>query len=166
MRIFPKFRFEGDQNLNPQNILAGLLLAVKGQGASDVELMHVSCALAGPSTSHYLVQASELKDLVHSSERILETLGLDAFIREATAILSERQRLATLLTIMDVCLVENASLEGERAIFDRIREGFGIGEDELRPFEEMLTLKNDSSIRLNVLPSSYNRAAEGFEALV
>ncbi|MES2746712.1 MAG: hypothetical protein V4655_14865 [Bdellovibrionota bacterium] len=166
MRIFPKFRFAEVEDLNPQNILAGLLLAVKGQAANEVELMHLSSNLAGPQSDNYMVKADDLKNLIQTSTRILENLGLDAFVEQASDILTDRQKLASLVTIMDVCMMENSLLEGEKAIFDKVRVGFGISEDELRPFEEMLILKNESSIRLNVLPSSYNRAAEGFRSLV
>ncbi|RZA26966.1 MAG: hypothetical protein EOP10_01785 [Proteobacteria bacterium] len=166
MRIFPKFRFAEVEDLNPQNILAGLLLAVKGQATNEVELMHLSSNLAGPQSDNYMVKADDLKRLIQTSTRILDNLGLDAFVEQASDILTDRQKLASLVTIMDVCMMENSLLEGEKAIFDKVREGFGISEDELRPFEEMLILKNESSIRLNVLPSSYNRAAEGFRSLV
>lgn len=166
MRIFPKFRFEEDQSLNPQILLAGLLLAVKGQTTSDVELMHISSNLAGPSNDSFMVRAADLRDLIHTAERQLSNVGLETFIERGSALLNDKQKLASLVTIMDVCMVENSLLEGERAVFDQIRDGFGISDDELRPFEEMLILKNDSSIRLNVLPNGYNRAAEGFQALV
>ena len=67
---------------------------------------------------------------------------------------------------MDLCVVENSLFDGERSVFDEIRESFSVSENELRPFEQMLILKNEASIRLNVIPESYNRAAEGYRSLV
>lgn len=165
MRIFPKSRFTEEQNLNPQSILAGLLMAVRGQISSDEELMHLSSRVAGPHNDSFMVRADDLRKLLQGSERMIQAMGLDQFLVQANSMLSERQKLAALVTIMDVCLVENSLLDGEKSVFDKIRKAFGVSEDELRPFEEMLILKNESSIRLNVLPQSYNRAAEGFQAL-
>jgi hypothetical protein len=166
MRIFPKFRFADVENLNPQNILAGLLIAVKGQSAKEIELMHLSSNLAGPHSDSFMVEADDLRRLIQSSTRILRRLGLDTFIEQSNQMLTHRQKLAALVTIMDVCMVENSLLDGEKTVFDQVRKAFGISEDELRPYEEMLILKNESSIRLNVMPSSYYRAAEGFRSLV
>lgn len=166
MRIFPKSRHEDDKSLTPQCILAGLLLAVKGKDVNEVELMHLSTTLAGPSSDNYMVRAQDLKELIQNSSRALAGLGLEAFITQSSALLSDKQKLATLVTIMDLCMVENSLIEGEKTVFDQIREGFSVSEDDLRPFEEMLILKNESSIRLNVLPASYYRAAEGFRSLV
>ncbi|MBC7662065.1 MAG: hypothetical protein H7249_20410 [Chitinophagaceae bacterium] len=165
MRIFPKSRLEDDNALTPQCILAGLLLAVKGQTHSNDELMHLSSCLAGPSADNYMVRSDELKGLIQNSNRILSEMGLDAFLEQSSPLLTYKQKLATLLTIMDLCMVENSLLDGERDVFEQIRMGFGIAEDDLRPFEEMLILKNEASIRLNVMPTSYNRAAEGFRSL-
>lgn len=113
-----------------------------------------------------MVRAQDLKELIQNSSRALAGLGLEAFITQSSALLSDKQKLATLVTIMDLCMVENSLIEGEKTVFDQIREGFSVSEDDLRPFEEMLILKNESSIRLNVLPASYYRAAEGFRSLV
>ncbi len=167
MRIFPKSRHGGDEkSLTPQSILAGLLLAVKGNSVNEVELMHLSSTLAGPSTENYQVRANDLKELIQGADRLLGSLGLAEFISQSSALLSEKQKLATLVTIMDLCMMENSHLEGERAVFDQICTGFKMTVADLRPFEEMLILKNETSIRLNVLPESFNRAAEGFRSLV
>ena len=166
MRIFPKLRNEDDKSLTPQCILAGLLLAVKSKDVNEVELMHLSTTLAGPASDNYMVRAQDLKELIQNSERILATLGLEEFILQSAILLSDKQKLATLVTIMDLCMVENSIIDGEKNIFDQIRDGFEVSEDDLRPFEEMLILKNEPSIRLNVIPASYNRAAEGFRSLV
>jgi uncharacterized tellurite resistance protein B-like protein len=166
MRIFPKLRSEDDKTLTPQSILAGLILAVKGQDVNEVELMHLSSTLAGPSSDNFMVRAEDLKELVQMSERLLASTGVEDFIAQSAEILSEKQKLATLVTIMDLCMVENSLIDGEREVFEQIRSGFGVSEDDLRPFEELLILKNEPSIRLNVMPASYNRAAEGFRSLV
>ncbi|RYZ59276.1 MAG: hypothetical protein EOP07_04515 [Proteobacteria bacterium] len=166
MRIFPKLRNEDDKTLTPQSILAGLILAVKGQDVNEVELMHLSSTLAGPSSDNFMVRAQDLKELVQMSERLLASTGLEEFIAQSAEILNEKQKLATLVTIMDLCMVENSLIDGEREVFDQIRNGFLVSEDDLRPFEELLILKNDPSIRLNVMPVAYNRAAEGFRSLV
>lgn len=169
MRIFPRFQSDDRSTLSKESILAGLLLAVKANDKNSptgMELMHLSSCLAGPCREDYSVSFDELKGLIQTSERLLENIGIEGLIESANEMLSDRQKLATLVTIMDVCLVENSQLDGEKGVFGRIRQGFGISEDELRPFEEMLILKNEPSIRLSVLPHSYSRAAEGFRALV
>jgi len=166
MRIFPKSRHGDDKALTPQSILAGCLLAVKGSAVNDIELMHLSSTLAGPSSDNYQVRAQDLKELVQSADRLLGALGLGEFITQSANLLSEKQKLATLVTIMDLCMVENSLFEGEKSVFDQIRSGFNVSDDDLRPFAELLILKNEPSIRLNVLPDQFSSAAQGFRSLV
>lgn len=166
MRIFPKLRIEEELSLNPESVLAGLLLAMTGTTSHRIELLHISSSIAGPSTDNDLVRADDLREQVQSSERLLNRLGLEGFVRQANEILTEKQKLAALVTVMDLCILENSQLDGDKAVFARVRDSFGVTEDELRPFEEMLILKNEASIRLSVLPRAYNRAAEGFRSLV
>ncbi len=167
MRIFPKLlRHEFAGEITPQLLFAALLVAVKGQEAHEVDGMHLSSMLSGPSSDSYMVKARELKDLIDDAVQALNSFGLDALLAKADSIMTNRQKLATIVSLVDLCGVENSVFDGDRSLFEKIRDSFGVSEDQLRPFEDMLTLKNDSSIRLNVIPQSHQRAAEGFRALV
>lgn len=166
MGLFAKFRSESDPTMTPQLAFAGLLVAVSGSTLSEAELRFLGSILTGPAAEHSLVDPSAVQEILADARRLIERSSFDEFLVKATPVLSETQRLAVLINLMDLCLVDGSVLEGERLVFERIREAFRVPAEKLRPYVDMLTLKNDPSIRPSVIAPHLAQAAEAFRSLV
>jgi uncharacterized tellurite resistance protein B-like protein len=166
MGIFARFRPEVDPVMTPQLALAGLLVAVSGSSPTGDELNFISSILMGPCPDHTMVDADTMRNLQMDGKRMIERSSIDDFLMKACAVLNEKQKLAILINLMDLCLVDGSVLEGERLVFEKVREAFHVSHETLRPYVDMLTLKNDPSIRPSVMAPHMVQAAEAFRSLV
>ena len=164
MRLFPNIHRAEVYDLSPQVIFAGLVMATKG--SCPVEARHVTQLLSGPIVDSQAVETSDVQQLLKLAEKRLHDMGFEHFVRAAAVRLDDKQKMAVLVNLMDLCVVENSLIDGEHGVFSAIREAFAVPEEALRPYMDMLELKNDNSLRLNTVPAQYKSAAAGFRALV
>lgn len=166
MGLFARFRSDAEPIMTPQFALAGLLVAVSGSSPSEAELKFLASILTGPAADRSLIDPAAVQEILLEARRSLERSSLAEFLDKALPVLNEKQKLAILINLMDLCLVDGSVLEGERLVFEQIREAFHVPFEKLRPYIDMLTLKNEPSIRPSVIAPHLVQAAEAFRSLV
>jgi hypothetical protein len=86
------------------------------------------------------------RDMFHRAVQYVRTHKSDDFLREATPILTDRQRLTILLNMVDTALADSRAEPEERNLLENFQKAFGISDERFRPYFEVILLKNDRSI--------------------
>ena len=75
--------------------------------------------------------------------------SIDVFLKEATPLLSDAQKMCMLVNLIDSSLVDGTPEPEEQQLFGKFLQAFGISEERFRPFFEVIVLKNDRSVFTN-----------------
>jgi hypothetical protein len=86
------------------------------------------------------------RELFHRAVDYVRTHDTEEFLAIAVPILSETQRLAILLNMVDNALANTTAEREERDLIAKFQRAFGISDKRFRPFFEVILLKNDRSI--------------------
>ena len=86
------------------------------------------------------------RDLFQRAVQYVRTHKSDAFLAETKDILTERQRMAILLNMVDSALADGQAEPAERKLLEKFQRAFGISDERFRPYFEVILLKNDRAV--------------------
>ena len=129
-------RFSSKVELTPAIALATSMIYMMASDGeiADEELNYLAVKL------HAIGDAEELIEL---SRKYSKRQDLKAFQKEANGILTRDQKFTILANLIDILLADGEADESEQELFFSFVEAFGITEDEIQPYIDILSVKND-----------------------
>ncbi len=129
-------KFSSKVELTPAIALATSMIYMMASDGeiADEELNYLAVKL------HAIGNAEELIELSHKYSKRQD---LKAFQKEANEKLTKDQKLTVLANLIDILLADGEADESEQELFFSFVEAFGITEDEIQPYIDILSVKND-----------------------
>ena len=139
MGLFDKF--SSNVELNPAIALATSMIYMM---ASDGEL-------ADEEMNYLFVTLQTFGDpqeLVNSASKYAKKSDLETFQKEANKILSDEQKMTILANLIDLLLADGSAEEEEQELFFSFADAFGVSEEDISPYIDIISVKNDFAIFL------------------
>jgi len=139
MGLFDKF--SSNVELTPAIALATSMIYMM---ASDGEL-------ADAEMNYLFVNLQtigDVEELVKASSKYSKKQDLEAFQKEANELLSDDQKMTILSNLIDLLLADGSAEEEEQDLFFSFVEAFSISEDDIQPYIDIISVKNDFAIFL------------------
>ncbi|HHB94988.1 MAG TPA: TerB family tellurite resistance protein [Campylobacterales bacterium] len=134
-------KFSSTVELNPAIALAGSMIYIM---ASDGELAE--------EEMHYLASTlqsfGDPQELVDSAYKYSKKKDLETFQKEANEVLNHDQKMTVLANLIDLLLSDGRAEEEEQDLFFSFVHAFGVSEDEIQPFIDIISIKNDFAVFL------------------
>lgn len=134
-------KFSSTVELNPAIALAGSMIYMM---ASDGELAE--------EEMHYLVSTlasfGDPEELVDRASKYAKKKDLETFQKEANGVLNHDQKMTVLSNLIDLLLADGRAEEEEQELFFSFVHAFGVSEDEIQPFIDIISIKNDFAVFL------------------
>lgn len=134
MGFFDKFSSETE--LTPAIALATSMIYMMASDGeiTDEEINYLATKL------YAIGDANELMKL---SQKYSKKQDLEAFQKEANEKLTEDQKFTILANLIDILLADGDADEDEQNLFFSFTEAFGISEDDIQPYIDIISTKND-----------------------
>ena len=134
MGFFDKFSSETE--LTPAIALATSMIYMMASDGeiTDEEINYLATKL------YAIGDANELMKL---SQKYSKKQDLEAFQKEANEKLTEDQKFTILANLIDILLADGDADEDEQNLFFSFTEAFGISEDDIQPYIDVISTKND-----------------------
>ncbi len=129
-------KFSSNTELTPAIALATsmiYMMAADGE-ITDEEINYLATKL-------YTIGDAE--DLMRLSQKYSKKQDLEAFQKEANEKLTEDQKFTVLANLIDVLLADGDADEDEQNLFFSFVEAFGISEDDIQVYIDIISTKND-----------------------
>ena len=139
MGLFDKF--SSNVELTPAIALASSMIYMM---ASDGEL-------ADQEMNYLFVTLQSFGDpqeLVDSASKYAKKNDLETFQKEANEILSDDQKMTLLANLIDLLLADGSAEEEEQELFFTFADAFGVSEEDISPYIDIISVKNDFAIFL------------------
>lgn len=151
MGLFDRFKSDQGQTMTPHLAFATALIYVMGaDGEMDnEEIGHLLSVLGGAKEGNSIGVGANNRALLDQAVRIARTKPLDQFLKEATPLLTDAQKMCILLNLVDSAMSDGEAEREEQQLIARIQEAFGISDERFSPFFDALMAKNDRSIFVN-----------------
>ena len=137
MGLFDKF--SSNVELTPAIALATSMIYMM---ASDGEL--------APEEENYLVvtlyAVGNPEELIKKAIKYSKNQDLEAFQKEANEVLSDEQKTTLLANLIDLLLADGEASEEEEELFFSFVESFGMTTDDVQPFIDAISVKNNYSL--------------------
>ncbi len=129
-------KFSSKVELTPAIALATSMIYMMASDGdiADEELNYLAVKL------HAIGDAEELIELSHKYSK---RQNLEAFRKEANEKLTRDQKFTILANLIDILLADGEADDNEQELFFSFVEAFGITEDEIKPYIDILSVKND-----------------------
>jgi len=139
MGLFDKF--SSTIELNPTICVAtAMIYMMSSDGEIADEEMHY--------LSMTLQSFGDPEELVNIASKYARKNSLDIFLKEANAMLSDDQKMTILANLIDVLLSDGSAEEEEQELFYAFVDAFGVSEDDIQPYIDIISVKNDFAIFL------------------
>jgi uncharacterized tellurite resistance protein B-like protein len=153
MGLFDMFRSDKGTAMTPHKILAiSMLYIMASDGEYDnEEVGQLLSVLGGEERNGVIYVGGNNSNLLDESVRYVKKNSVESFLSEVKSlnILSDAQKVYILCNMLDSSLSDGESESAEQKLFYKFMEAFGISEERLKPFFQVIYLKNDRSIFLN-----------------
>ena len=129
-------KFSSTTELTPAIALATsmvYMMASDGE-VSDEEMNYLAVKL------YAIGDAQELIDL---SRKYSKKQDLEAFQKEANEKLTDDQKFTVLANLIDLLLADGDADEDEQNLFFSFVEAFGVSEDDIQAYIDIISVKND-----------------------
>jgi uncharacterized tellurite resistance protein B-like protein len=129
-------KFSSNTELTPAIALATsmiYMMSVDGD-VSDEEMNYLAVKL-------YAIGDAE--ELISLSQKYSKKQDLEAFQKEANEKLNEDQKFTVLANLIDILLADGSAEEEEQELFFSFTEAFGVSEDDIQVYIDVLSVKND-----------------------
>lgn len=149
MGLFDMFKGDSGEKMTPHKALAtSLLYMMSADGEMDhEEIGHLLAVLGGQDNGNGTVGVgAQNQALLDSALKYRRTHSVDEFLKEATPLLSDAQRMCILLNLLDSSLSDGQPEPEEQQVFGKFLQAFGVSETRFKPFFEVLMLKNDRTV--------------------
>ena len=90
-----------------------------------------------------LYAIGDAEELIELSRKYSKKQDLEAFQKEANEKLTEDQKFTVLANLIDILLADGEADEDEQNLFFSFVEAFGVSEDDIQPYIDILSIKND-----------------------
>ena len=129
-------KFSSKVELTPAIALATSMIYMMASDGeiADEELNYLAVKL------HAIGDAERLIELSHKYSKRQD---LEAFQKEANEKLTKEQKLTILANLIDILLSDGEADENEQELFFSFVEAFDISEDDIQPYIDILSVKND-----------------------
>jgi uncharacterized tellurite resistance protein B-like protein len=101
---------------------------------------------------HYLTMTlqsfGDPQELVNIASKYARKNDLERFLKEANGILNYDQKMTILANLIDVLLSDGTAEEEEQELFYAFVEAFGVTDEEIQPYIDIISVKNDFAIFL------------------
>ncbi len=149
MGLFDMFKSDAGDKMTPHKALAtSLLYMMSADGEMDhEEIGHLLAVLGGQDSGNGSIGVgAQNQALLDSAVKYRRTHSVDDFLKEATPLLSDAQRICILLNLLDSSLSDGQPEPEEQVVFGKFLQAFDVSEARFKPFFEVLMLKNDRSV--------------------
>lgn len=132
-------KFSSNVELTPAIALATSMIYMMASDGelADEEMNYLFIKLQGIGNPEELIQ---------NASKYSKKQDLEAFQKEANALLSHDQKLTILANLIDLLLADGSAEEEEQNLFFSFTESFDIGEDEIQPYIDIISVKNDFAL--------------------
>ncbi|RUM68245.1 MAG: TerB family tellurite resistance protein [Sulfurovum sp.] len=129
-------KFSSNTELTPAIALATSMIYMMASDGEidDEELNYLAVKL------YAIGDAEELMSL---SQKYSKKQDLEAFQKEANEKLTEDQKFTILANLIDILLADGDADEDEQNLFFSFVEAFGISEDDIQVYIDIISVKND-----------------------
>ncbi len=134
-------KFSSTVELNPAIALAGSMIYIM---ASDGELAEEEMAYLVSTLQSF----GDAEELVRSASKYSKNKDLETFQKEANEVLNHDQKMTVLANLIDLLLADGRAEEEEQELFFSFVHAFGVSEDEIQPFIDIISIKNDFAVFL------------------
>ena len=129
-------KFSSSTELTPAIALAtSMIYMMASDGEIDDEEMNYLAVK--------LYAIGDAEELMTLSQKYSKKQGLEAFQKEANEKLTEDQKFTILANLIDILLADGDADEEEQNLFFSFVEAFGISEDDIQPYIDIISVKND-----------------------
>jgi len=129
-------KFSSNTELTPAIALAtSMIYMMASDGEIDDEEMNYLAVK--------LYAIGDAEELMSLSQKYSKKQGLEAFQKEANEKLTEDQKFTILANLIDILLADGDADEEEQNLFFSFVEAFGISEDDIQPYIDIISVKND-----------------------
>jgi len=90
-----------------------------------------------------LYAIGDAEELMSLSQKYSKKQDLEAFQKEANEKLTEDQKFTILANLIDILLADGDADEDEQNLFFSFVEAFGISEDDIQVYIDIISVKND-----------------------
>lgn len=151
MGLFDLFKGDKGETMSPHLAFAiSLLYMSSSDGEMDPEEVgHILAVLGGEQEGSVIGVGANNRELLDRAFRYKMKHTADEFLREISPILSDAQKMAILVNLVDSSLADGTPEREEQELFAKFLEAFGVSEERFRPFFEVISLKNDRSVFIN-----------------
>ena len=152
MGLFDMFRGEtGTQMTAHLAFATSLLYMMSADGEMDnEEIGHLLSVLGGSDDGRGTIGVgANNRELLDNALKYRRKNSLDTFLKEATPLLSDAQKMCILVNLLDSSFSDGESEPEEQTMFVAFMTAFGISEARIKPYFEVIVLKNDRSVFLN-----------------
>ena len=129
-------KFSSNTELTPAIALATSMIYMMASDGeiADEEMNYLAVKL-------YAIGDAE--ELIELSRKYSKKQDLEAFQKEANEKLTEDQKFTVLANLIDILLADGEADEDEQNLFFSFVEAFGVSEDDIQPYIDILSVKND-----------------------
>ena len=129
-------KFSSTTELTPAIALATSMIYMMASDGeiSDEEMNYLAVKL-------YAIGDAE--ELISLSRKYSKKQDLEAFQQEANEKLTDDQKFTVLANLIDLLLADGNADEDEQNLFFSFVEAFGVSEDDIQPYIDIISIKND-----------------------
>jgi len=102
---------------------------------------------------HYLAMTlqsfGDPQEIIDIASKYAKKNNLDRFLQESNKMLTNDQKMTILANLIDVLLSDGAAEEEEQDLFYAFVEAFGVTDEEIQPYIDIISVKNDFAIFLD-----------------
>ncbi len=139
-----------DQTMTPLFALAvSVAYAIQADSRVSIQEKAKLVTIFGKLVESGEFSKSRLERMTRDAFSYVAASELSMFLPEAVKVLSYSQKLAILVNLYDIILVDGVVKEGERTVFKKFQHAFEIDEKAARTIREFLMLKHDTSLFTN-----------------
>jgi uncharacterized tellurite resistance protein B-like protein len=129
-------KFSSNTELTPAIALAtSMIYMMASDGEIDDEEMNYLAVK--------LYAIGDAEELIELSRKYSKKQDLEAFQKEANEKLTEDQKFTILANLIDILLADGDADEEEQNLFFSFSEAFGISQDDVQPYIDIISVKND-----------------------
>jgi uncharacterized tellurite resistance protein B-like protein len=101
---------------------------------------------------HYLSMTlqsfGDPQEIVNTASKYARKNDLNTFLKESNAMLTSDQKMTLLANLIDVLLSDGSAEEEEQELFYSFVDAYGVSEDDIQPYIDIISVKNDFAIFL------------------
>ncbi|CAA6799088.1 MAG: Unknown protein [uncultured Sulfurovum sp.] len=113
---------------------------------SMIYMMSSDGEIADAEMNYLYVNLASIGDprgLVESASKYSKKQDLEAFQKEANELLNDDQKMTILANLIDLLLADGDADESEQDLFFSFSNAFGVSEEEITPYIDIISVKND-----------------------